>query len=571
MGLSTFAYTWKMAWRNVWRSRRRSFSAFFTLTCGLVAAIATYGLARGISRQMVRSVVELRTGHLQVHATDRAQDLPLSATFALPATPAAPGVAWTVAPRIHTAGLVSVHRPQAARLRGLAPRLAKQAAGSPVLAAGRLPEKPCDVLVSAAHADAVGLFLLHPLGRECPQLTITGALADHADDDLITLYSGLVQPEDFLPEPEIEIDEDDLDALEKLSLEKPAKKKAAPPPPPKGPSPDAPLLFSAMRHLPVRVFAVDPAAEGRFALARSLIQGRWLQAQDGPVVDAPDRDLPATEAELAAVPVVIGETLARRLGVRLHDRVGLDVFDAGGVPRDFWGRIVGVLSTQIPELDAQAAFVPLAWAVEQLGFVSPDGRPRVHELAILLEHAHDLPRASAHLKGTLPPELVLRTWNQLAPGMQSAVAFQEGLVFMILSIVILMAMLGTLNSFLMSILERTWEFGVLKAIGLGPGALFGMILLEAAVVGSAALAVGVGLGWLLCSYLATTGLDLSFFFADGFTFAGVLLRPVWHAELVWQTIVVPAALLWTAAVGAALWPAWRVARMSARAALSEEK
>ncbi|PKN24100.1 MAG: hypothetical protein CVU65_12740 [Deltaproteobacteria bacterium HGW-Deltaproteobacteria-22] len=577
MGLSTFAYTWKMAWRNVWRSRRRSFSAFFTLTCGLVAAIATYGLARGISRQMVRSVVELRTGHLQVHATDRSQDLPLSATFALPATPAPPGVAWTVAPRIHTAGLVSIHRPQVARLAPLAARLAplaarlKKTGNATVLSAGRMPEKPCDVLVSAAHADAVGLFLMHPIGRECPQLTVTGALAGPADDGLMTLYSGLVQLEDFLPEPEIEIDEDDLDALEKLSVEKPVVRKAAPTHAPKGPALDTPLLFTATRDLPVRVFAVDPAAEGRFALARALVQGRWLQAQDGPVVDAPERDLPASEAEFADVPVVIGETLARRLGIRLHDRVGLDVFDAEGVPRDFWGRVVGVLSTQVPELDAQAAFVPLAWAVEQLGFVSPDGRPRVHELAILLEHAADLPPASAHLRRILPPELVLRTWNQLAPGMQSAVAFQEGLVFMILSIVILMAMLGTLNSFLMSILERTWEFGVLKAIGLGPGALFGMILLEATVVSSAALAVGTTLGWLLCSHLSTTGLDLSFFFADGFTFAGVLLRPVWHAELVWQTIVVPAALLWTAAVGAALWPAWRVARMSARSALSEEK
>ncbi len=564
MGLSTFALTWKMAWRNVWRARRRSFSAFFTLACGLVAAIATYGLARGISRQMVRSVVELRTGHLQVHASDKAQDLPLTATFARPQTPPPAGVAWTVAARIHTAGLVSIHRPLAVRLAPLPPR--------PALAAGRLPEKACDVLVSGNQSDAVGLFLLHPLSRECPQLTVTGALAPTPGAPAtpgVVLYSGTVMLEDFLPEPELALEDDDLDALEKLSLEKPAAKLPAPAARPK-PASDTTLVFTATRNLPVRVFAVDPAAEGRFALARALVQGRWLPVEDKPVAELPleEVDEPVVRDD---VPVVIGQTLARRLGVRLHDRVGLDVFDAGGVPRDFWGRVVGVLSTQVPELDAQAAFVPLAWAVDSLGFATPDGRPRVHELAILLERAGDLAAAQAHLKRTLPPGLVLRSWKQLAPGMRSAVAFQEGLVFMILSIVILMAMLGTLNSFLMSILERTWEFGVLKAVGLGPGALFGMILLEAAVVGAAAVAAGTALGYWVCSYLATSGLDLSAFFSDGFTFAGVLLRPVWHAELVWQTVVIPAALLGAASVLAALWPAWRVARMSVRAALSEEK
>lgn len=559
MGLSTFAYTWKMAWRNVWRSRRRSFSAFFTLTCGLVAAIATYGLARGISRQMVRSVVELRTGHIQVHATDKSQDLPLNATFVLPVLGGPPGVAWTAAARIHTAGLVSIHRPLAVRLSPLPP--------GPVLAAGRLPEKACDVLVSGKHANAVGLFLLHPVSRECPQLTVTGALASSPEAGGLVLYSSLLQIEDFLSESEPVIDEEDLEQLEKLSLEKPAVKMHAQPPPTR-PKPDTPLIFTATRALPVRVFAVDPASESRFALARALVQGRWLPVRDEPVEEAELADVPVGMAD---VPVVIGQTLARRLGVRLHDRVGLDVFDAGGVPVDFWGRVVGVLSTQVPELDAQAAFVPLDLAVDRLGFVTPDGHARIHELAILLDSAEQLSQALSHLKKTLPPGLALRSWKQLAPGMQSAVAFQEGLVFMILSIVILMAMLGTLNSFLMSILERTWEFGVLKAIGLGPGALFGMILLEATVVGSAAVATGTALGYWLCSYLATTGLDLSFFFADGFTFAGVLLRPVWHAELVWQTVAVPAALLGGASVLAALWPAWRVARMSCRAALSEEK
>ncbi len=559
MRSSLITYIWRMAWRNVWRARRRSFSAWLTLTCGLVAAIATYGLARGISRQMVSSVVGLRLGHLQVHATEAAFDLPLAATFPLPDTPPPPELGWTAAPRIHTAGLLSVHRPMRARLAPLS--------GRPALLAGRAPERPCEVVASGAPAEVVGLSLLHTEARDCPQLTIAGVLASPVSSLVgLRLHSATLVHEDFLPEPEPEPEPDDseLDALEKLSPDTPSREGPGPPTPPPRRNPVGPetlLTFTATRHLPVKVFAVSPAAEARFALARSVHRGRWLPEDDGPV----------EEAELADVPLVIGEALARRLDARLGERLGLDAFDAGGAPRDAWGRVVGVFETQLPELDAQAVFVPLAWATLHLGFSGPDGRPRVHELAILLERPGGLGAARAHLARTLPAGLVLRTWRQLAPGMRSAISFQEGLVFMILSIVILMAMLGTLNSFLMSILERTWEFGVLKAVGLGPGALFSMIVLEALIVGTAAVATGGALGAWLCSHLSTHGLDLSFLFADGFTFAGVLLTPVWHAELVWQTVAIPVALLWSAALAAALWPAWRVARMTARAALSEEK
>lgn len=563
MRLSLIAYLWKMAWRNVWRGRRRSLSAYLTLTCGLVVAVATYGLARGISRQMVASVVGLRMGHLQVHATDAALDIPLGATFPLPELEPPPDLAWSAAPRIHTAGLVSTHRPILARLAALP--------GASRLLAGRLPEKPCDVLASGTPVASVGLGLLHPESRACPQLTITGVIeaADEVEPPGVRLHAADLRPDDFLPPPVPDArapdggppDVDDLDALKKLGDDdRPAEGSAATGAPATIP-PDAPLAFTAARHLPVRVFAVDPAAEARFSLAGTVREGRWLP---GPSGDGK----PSAEGD---VPLVVGATLARRLGVRLNERLGLDAFDARGAPHDAWGRVVGIFETRLPELDAQAVFLPLAWATDALAFRGKDGRPLVHEVAVLLERPAQLDAARTHLAWSLPPGLVLRSWKQLAPGMRSAVSFQEGLVLMILSIVLLMAMLGTLNSFLMSILERTWEFGVLKAVGLGPGALFAMILLEAAVVGTAAVVTGGALGAWLCAHLASTGLDLSFLFSDGFTFAGVLLTPVWRAELVWQTVALPVALLWSAALAAALWPAWRVARMSARAALSEEK
>ncbi len=553
--MGTFPVLWKMAWRNVWRQRRRSLSTFIMLSAGLVLAVSTYGLARGITRQLVGSVVGLRMGHLQVHAAESALEPPLSAVFPFPDLPVGEygDVQGSVSGRIHTAGMLTMGRPVAARLRPFPETV--------TLTGGRLPERRCDVLVDDLHREDIGRTLLHPAATRCPLLNITGSIrtVEPGTEEHRLLFSRELDTTEFesptngkdLP---LLDDPDALDRMEVLSGDVPM----ADSPGMTGEATvdaDRELTFTLQLQVPARIFGVDPVAERRFRLAASVIQGRWLPAEEDPEQD---------------LPVCIGTLAARRLDVQAGDRIGLDIFDARGLPRDAWGTVTGIFSTGIQEMDSQAAFIPVSFAWDHLGFRDPDGRPLLHELAVMLDRPRDLKPAMSRICEELPGDLFCRSWKTLSPGMDSAVAFQEGMVFMILSIVILMAMLGTLNSFLMSILERTREFGVLKAVGFSPGSLFLMILLEAAVVGAAAVACGLALGGLLNWHLATSGLDLRFIVPEGFTFAGVLIQPVWKAEMDLPTFLVPALWLWGTALMAAIWPAWRVARMRAVSALTKE-
>ncbi len=82
----------------------------------------------------------------------------------------------------------------------------------------------------------------------------------------------------------------------------------------------------------------------------------------------------------------------------------------------------------------------------------------------------------------------------------------------IFSIIILfIAGIGILNLLLMAVFERTREIGVLGAMGLRPGQISLLFLLEGAMMGLVGLVFGVGLGLLLNGILSKVGMDFSAF------------------------------------------------------------
>lgn len=565
-GFSAVLVFWKIALRNVWRSRRRSVATFITLFFCVVLSIVTLGLARGISRQMTQSVVKMRTGHLRA-AVENASD-PM---FPMPFLPTKSEVAHVFAPRLFLLGMV-VSRQNAMVRFSLPLPLGYE------LQRGRPPVVACEVVVDANGEAWVGAQLEVPL-KDCPLLTVTGSLKFAMEfagapvwifvskEQLLELEqnasveskSATATKQQEPNHNEDTFDVEDIDQLPQLDLSVPETNKKNWKLPrfqrvyPSLPETSRTYSIRVVRGAPVQLHAVDPLAEQHFAIARSVVFGTWLPAQTVLSQDRPFHD----QKEW---PVVVGAALARRLGVHVGDRIGLDIFDAQGVPRDVWCDVVGLVFTQDAQMDTSALLAPLTYVAPELGYVSADGFPLVHELSILLPHGVDL-RVKRELQKMLPPSVVVRTWQEVLPGLRAAVTFQEGLVYMILAIVLLMAVIGTLNSFVMSILERTWELGVLKAVGVRARALIGMILLEALMLVSMAVVAGGVVGALVCRELEREGLDLTFLFQDGFTFAGVWLRPVWYAQLDTITVGVPALVLAVAGFLAALWPALRAARM----------
>jgi putative ABC transport system permease protein len=136
------------------------------------------------------------------------------------------------------------------------------------------------------------------------------------------------------------------------------------------------------------------------------------------------------------------------------------------------------------------------------------------------------------------------------------------------------ATVGIVNTMYVSVMERTREIGILKALGYRPKQIMGMFLSEAALTGVIGAFCGLALGYVLSFLMG--GLFGGFggggrgggggFVLAGGPGGGMTIEPVFSPELIIFSLVFPVIL----AVIAGLYPAWRASRMNAVVALKYE-
>ncbi len=133
------------------------------------------------------------------------------------------------------------------------------------------------------------------------------------------------------------------------------------------------------------------------------------------------------------------------------------------------------------------------------------------------------------------------------------------------------ATVGIVNTMYVSVMERTREIGILKAIGYRPKQIMGMFLAEAALTGVigafCGLALGYALSFLMGGMLGGLGGGrVAFGGGGGGGGGGMTIVPVFSTELIVFSLTFPVLL----ATIAGLYPAWRASRMNAVVALKYE-
>ncbi len=261
--------------------------------------------------------------------------------------------------------------------------------------------------------------------------------------------------------------------------------------------------------------------------------------------------------------VAIGRKLAKTLGIGVGDELVVLSQGADGSMANEVYQVRGILKGISDGVDRGGVFMTHR-AYRELMYLDEG----VHQLIVRTPKSLPLDQATAQLQ-KLAPEADVKDWTELMPTLASML--ENGKVGIMMMFVIIYIAIGILilNAMLMAVFERIREFGVLKAIGVGPLGVMAMIFAETAIQLGAAICVGVLLAIPTNHYLVETGLDLSASLGD-VSVIGMAMDPIWRSEVDLNTYLMPIAVL-TAIVGlAVIYPALKAAFVRPVAAMRHQ-
>lgn len=244
------------------------------------------------------------------------------------------------------------------------------------------------------------------------------------------------------------------------------------------------LLSSEDRSFATRIVGVEPVHEPALSTIPGLVtEGRYLE-------------------DPAAAEIVIGSVMARNLKVTTGDELtflgsGRDGSFAAGVVT-----VTGIFDSGSTDLDRSLAEVPLAYFQDAFSMAGAG-----HEIVLSAGALDEIPAILDPLEAMLDDrqELVVLDWQALMPGLKQAIQADMSSAWFMYGVLIILVAFSVLNTQLMSVLERTREFGVIMALGIKPRRLALLVLLETFLMALLGLLIGVVLGAAVTGYLAATG------------------------------------------------------------------
>lgn len=287
----------------------------------------------------------------------------------------------------------------------------------------------------------------------------------------------------------------------------------------------------------VPVVGVEPDYEPYVStLPRVLKAGRYFSGPD------------AQEA-------VLGAALARNLRLGVGDELTLLGSGKDGSVAATVVPVVGLFESGNPELDRHLVKLPLATFQEVFAMGS-----EAHLIVVSGPGLEQLPTLKRAVAALLPPEpaLVVLDWEELLPGIKQLIQadmVQNWFMYIVLIVVVTFSIL---NTFLMAVLERTREFGLMLALGATPLRIGTLVMLESTILTLLGLAIGTAAGAAIAVYLHV----------HGFSFPGMReiyaqfgLPGVIHPRLSLAGFTLGPAVILLFTLTAALYPALRVRRL----------
>lgn len=279
----------------------------------------------------------------------------------------------------------------------------------------------------------------------------------------------------------------------------------------------------------VRVVGVDPPSPANDPFREGLLSGTFLQSDD-------------------RNGILVGSTLADKLRLKAGDNVDLLINTSNGDVNEQAFTIRGTFTTHTPGFDEGTILMPLAKAQT---ITSTDNHASI--IFILLKNIDEtIPVSKAITSSTY----MVKTYLQLNELLVQTEQLANGFMLVIYLIVLAVSATVIVNTFIMSVYERTREIGILTAIGMKASRVLAMFFAESSILGVGGIAIGLILGGIAAFFIQRYGI-----YVGNIGATGIMIGERIYGYLTVNDVVTVTVMAFITSLLAALYPALMAARM----------
>lgn len=268
--------------------------------------------------------------------------------------------------------------------------------------------------------------------------------------------------------------------------------------------------------------------------------------------------------------VLVGSRMADQLGLRVGDLITLtspegDVTPMGVNPRIKSYKISGLFTIGMSEYDSSIIYMPLE---ESQLYFNADGL--VQSIELFVNNPDDINNLRPKVEEAAGRQISITDWRQRNQTFFSALEVERNVMFMILTLIVLVAALNIISGLIMLVKDKGSDIAILRTMGASSGAIMRIFFMTGAAIGIVGTIAGVLLGVFVCINIES--IRQFFSWVSG----TVLFDPQLYflsqlpAEMdVSETISVVVMAL-TLSFIATIFPAWRASRLDPVQALRYE-